>query len=516
MTTEPLSDPSTPDQASLSNIDNSFSVDHLENFRSGDSGSQNNVPPAINLFTMLRLGLFQMGLGIMSILTLGVLNRIMIDELKIVSWLAAGAIAMPQFVAPARLWFGQLSDAKPLFGLHRTGYVWIGTFLFALLSFVAVQVIWQVDISMVTGENGPTYAWIALLWMVFAFYGLAISFSSTPFAALLVDISDEEERSKVVSTVWSMLMIGIVIGAIFSSKILEQPELCGTAVLTYDPSQTARSANIEDLKQKVNLLFVIVPVIVIGLSLFATLGVEKKYSHYQFRSAVTGREDQITLKQALGVLTANRQTGIFFCFLLVMTIGLFLQEAVMEPYGAEVFGMCVADTTRLNAFWGMGTLLGIGGTGFLIVPRIGKLRTARLGCLLSAGCFVLIILSGFSKNVQFLQLALFMFGMAAGFTTSGALSLMLDLTAVETAGTFIGAWGLSQALARGAATFSGGLFLSLGRFIFPNALGAYALVFGLQAIFMLVAVKLLRRVNVQEFQDNSKTAIAAVLANEMD
>jgi BCD family chlorophyll transporter-like MFS transporter len=31
---------------------------------------------------MFRLGLFQMGLGIMSLLTLEVLNRIMIDELK--------------------------------------------------------------------------------------------------------------------------------------------------------------------------------------------------------------------------------------------------------------------------------------------------------------------------------------------------------------------------------------------------------------------------------------------------
>ena len=37
--------------------------------------------PKLGLFTMFRLGLFQMGLGVMSLLTLGVLNRIM-DELK--------------------------------------------------------------------------------------------------------------------------------------------------------------------------------------------------------------------------------------------------------------------------------------------------------------------------------------------------------------------------------------------------------------------------------------------------
>ena len=50
----------------------------------------------IKLLTMFRLGLFQMGLGIMSLLTLGVLNRIMIDELKVLPFLAAGAIAPNQ------------------------------------------------------------------------------------------------------------------------------------------------------------------------------------------------------------------------------------------------------------------------------------------------------------------------------------------------------------------------------------------------------------------------------------
>lgn len=44
--------------------------------------------PKLGLFTMFRLGLFQMGLGIMSLLTLGVLNRIMIDELKVLPFLA--------------------------------------------------------------------------------------------------------------------------------------------------------------------------------------------------------------------------------------------------------------------------------------------------------------------------------------------------------------------------------------------------------------------------------------------
>lgn len=56
----------------------------------------------LGLPTMVRLGLFQMGLGIMSLLTLGVLNRVMIKELALPATIVAATIAMNQFVAPSR------------------------------------------------------------------------------------------------------------------------------------------------------------------------------------------------------------------------------------------------------------------------------------------------------------------------------------------------------------------------------------------------------------------------------
>lgn len=456
----------------------------------------------INLLTMFRLGLFQMGLGIMSLLTLGVLNRVMIDELAVPALVTAGAIAMHQFMAPARVWFGQMSDSKPFLGHHRTGYVWVGAALFAIASFLAVQVMWQLGSSLQTqGWTGQTYGWVGLLALVFAIYGLALSSSSTPFAALLVDVSDESNRSKLVGIVWSMLMIGIVIGAIIIGVALKP--------LTLD-------APIETVRASINRLFIIIPAAVFGLALLATVGVEKKYSCYASRSSLVDREDSITLGRALKVLTANRQTGLFFTFLLVMTISLFMQEPVLEPYGAQVFQMQISETTRLNAFWGLGTLLGISSTGFLVVPRLGKHKTTRWGCFLVASSMILIILSGFSQNAKLLQGTLFLFGLASGVTTTGAISLMLDLTAAETAGTFIGAWGLSQAMARALATVTGGAVLDLGKALFTNLVFAYSLVFALQAIGMLLAVWFLSRVNVQEFRSNAKQAIAAVLEGELD
>jgi BCD family chlorophyll transporter-like MFS transporter len=100
---------------------------------------------------------------------------------------------------------------------------------------------------------------------------------------------------------------------------------------------------------------------------------------------------------------------------------------------------------------------------------------------------------------------------------------MLDLTVAETAGTFIGAWGLAQAIARGSATVLGGGLLDLGKTMMQSVNGetaaslpAYALVFVIQAVGMMIAVVLLSRVDIQEFQMNAKAAIATALEGDME
>jgi len=106
---------------------------------------------------MFRLGLFQMGVYP----HLWRAQPVMIDELKVPALIAAGTLAM--FVAPARVWFGQMSDSKPLFGYHRSGYVWTGAVLF-VISFLAV--LWQLGFSLQSGWT-QTLWWAALLAMVF-------------------------------------------------------------------------------------------------------------------------------------------------------------------------------------------------------------------------------------------------------------------------------------------------------------------------------------------------------------
>ncbi|MGG6241921.1 BCD family MFS transporter [Nodosilinea sp. AN01ver1] len=477
------------------------------------SGSSATAKPNLSILTMLRLGVFNMGLGIMSLLTLGVLNRVMIEELRVPALVAAGAIAVHQFMAPARVWFGQMSDSRPIFGYHRSGYIWLGIGTVAVTAFCALQVVWQIgDRIAETGWGPAVYPWVGLLGLLFALYGLALSATSTPFTALLVDVSDEDSRSRLVGIGWAMLMVGIITGVIITSIVLKPIEL---------------DAPIEQVQSLVNRLFVIAPAVVCVLAFLSTAGIEKKYSRLKSRSSLRDREDSLTLGRALKILTASRQTGLFFTFLLVLSLSLFMQDAVLEPYGGEVFGMTIAETTQLNAAFGMGTLLGIITTGWLVVPRIGKKRTVVAGCGWAALCLMGITLSGLTGNPTVLLTAVFCFGIASGILTLGAIVLMLDLTVAETAGTFIGAWGLAQAIARGSATVLGGGVLDLGRAILrafgstgdvgqPQAFLAYGLVFTLQAVGMMVAILLLSRVDIQEFQANARAAITAALESDMD
>ena len=461
--------------------------------------------PRVNILTMFRLGLFQMGLSMMSILTLGVLNRVMIQEIAIPATIGSLVLAIPYFIAPTRILFGQISDNKPLLGYHRTAYVWVGAGIFAIAAFLAVQIMWQLNGANIGDTwvwTTQTIGWTGVLGLVFAIYGLAICASGTAFAALLVDISEEDNRSQVVGIVWSMLMVGIIIGAIISSTILKE---------------LTANAPIETLQAAINRLFVIVQSIVFSLAIIATVGVEKKYSRFFNRVNPGNREDSITLKGAWKILTASPQTGLFFTFLLVMTISLFMQDPILEPYAGQVFKMSLAESTKLNVFYGTGILISYGITGFFIVPRLGKRRTIKLGCILVAFAALLIACSGFSANPSILKSTLVLFGLATGFVTTAAVTLMLDLTIAEAAGTFIGAWGLAQSMSRGIATVTGGAILDIGRKLLPdNLVLAYGMVFGLEAVGMLISIWFLNRVNVTEFKTNTKQVLASVLESDLD
>ena len=463
---------------------------------------------SLGLVNTLRLGLFQGCLGCLAVIFAGLLNRIMLSELQFPGLLVGGALAFEQFVAPSRVLFGQISDAHPWAGRHRIPYIWLGTALFCGLAVLSIPLIFHVGRLLEAASQPELALGIAGLCGLFALYGLAISLATTPYLALVIDRTSEAERPRAVGLIWCLLTVGIVIGAIAIAISLRK--LDGIT----DPS----------LLEPVLLGFMArVAVVVLVLTVVATLGLEPRWDAAAARgSGSKRREDAITLAQSWTLITSSRQVLVFFSFLVLFTLGLFLQDPILESYGADVFGMPIAATASLNAVWGIGTLTGLLLAGFWIVPRLGKLATARLGCQLILASLVLLGLAGLVGRVSVLQAVMALFGLAAGIGTNSALVLMLDLTLPEAAGTFVGVWGLAQALSRALGKVVGGGLFDLGRTLQPilhlgdSAYPPYALVFVVEAAVALAALLLLSRLNLHQFREDTGRSLSKVLALELE
>ncbi|MEA5392777.1 BCD family MFS transporter [Cyanobium gracile UHCC 0139] len=457
--------------------------------------------PGLTLPATVRLGLFQGCLGCLAVIFSGLLNRIMLSELGFPGLLVGGALAFEQFVAPSRVLFGQISDAHPLASRHRVPYVWIGTAAFCLLAVLSVPLIFQVGRLLEEGSQPGLAFGIAALCGLFALYGLAISLATTPYLALVIDRTSEQERPRAVSIIWCMLTVGIVIGAVSIGVSLRS--LDGVS----DPAV---------LEATLSRFMASVAGAVMLLTVVATWGMESPLRE-RSDGTVVPREDAIGLRQSWTLITSSRQVLIFFSFLILFTLALFLQDPVLESYGAQVFGMPIAATAQLNAFWGVGTLVGLLVAGLWVVPRLGKMATARLGCQLIALSLLLLLLAGLTARIPFLQAVMVLFGLAAGIGTNSALCLMLDLTLPQAAGTFVGVWGLAQALSRAIGKLLGGGLYDIGRSLplGDGPYGPFALVLGVELLVALAALLLLGYVNVRQFREDTSRSLSQVLEMEL-
>jgi BCD family chlorophyll transporter-like MFS transporter len=463
----------------------------------------------LGLASTLRLGLFQGCLGCLAVIFAGLLNRVMLSELHFPGLLVGGALAFEQFVAPTRVVFGQISDAHPWMGRHRVPYIWLGTALFCGLAVLSIPLIFHVGHLLAGGSTTAFVFGAAALCGLFALYGVAISLATTPYLALVIDRTSEVERPRAVGLIWCLLTVGIVVGAIAIGISLKN--LDGVS----DPA----------VLQPVLLGFMVkVALVVLVLTVVATVGMETPIPRLPQPAQLSPqqqRQDAFTLRQAWTLITSSRQVLIFFAFLVLFTLALFLQDPILESYGAQVFGMSIASTATLNAIWGMGTLVGLLTAGVWVVPALGKLATARLGCQLILASLLLLVLVGLCGRVPALQLVMALFGLAAGIATNSALVLMLDLTLPEAAGTFVGVWGLAQALSRAMGKVFGGALLDVGQGLQQamawgdSAYPPFALVLLVECGIAVAALFALSRVNVHQFREDTGRSLSKVLALEL-
>ncbi|MEL6518238.1 MAG: PucC family protein, partial [Pseudomonadota bacterium] len=134
---------------------------------------------------LLRLALFQVSVGMATVMLLGTLNRVMIVELSVPAMVVAVMIALPVLIAPFRALLGFRSDThRSAIGWKRVPFLWFGS-------------LWQMGglavmpfaLLVLSGDQtlGPPWAGEVLAALAFLMTGLGMHMTQTAGLALAAD-----------------------------------------------------------------------------------------------------------------------------------------------------------------------------------------------------------------------------------------------------------------------------------------------------------------------------------------
>jgi BCD family chlorophyll transporter-like MFS transporter len=110
------------------------------------------------------------------------------------------------------------------------------------------------------------------------------------------------------------------------------------------------------------------------------------------------------------------------------------------------------------------------------------------------------VASGITRSLGIFYAGIMLLGFGTGIATVANLSLMYNLTVREEVGLYIGAWGFSNGLSRLTGLLMAGIVADLATQFTGDLLSGYLLVFGLEALMLLVAAIMLQRIDVSAFQ----------------
>lgn len=420
--------------------------------------------PAFSLRRTLKLGSFHIGSAFSDILIAGVWNRILITELAINATPVAFLAALRYLIAPLIIWIGHRSDTQPLLGRRRLSYIYLGR----LLIWLSLPLLPLVVLELAR-DSGSPLGWVLAL-AIFLLYGLGTLISGSPFLALVRESAPPAKQGLAVVIVQTVLLSGFAI----------VPIVYAIAMPDYSPAAFWR----------------LVGVAMVGAAitwLFSVWGEERAKPSVTEESTT---ELPATFGETVRRMLREANTRDFFWLLSAGSVAMFAQDAILEPFGGDLFGLSVGDTTRFNAYYGVGVLLAMI-VGSVLTRRWLPQNFTGLtagGLVAIAATLGLLAAAALGRVESLLVPGLFLFGIASGIYTVGGLSLMIAMTDERHAGAYLGLWSMAQLVFRGIGIALGGLVLDVVRTLTGSPGWGYASVFLMEIIAALVALAFLARV----------------------
>jgi MFS transporter, BCD family, chlorophyll transporter len=433
---------------------------------------------------LLRLSLFQVSVGLCTALMIGTLNRVLIVELGVASWIVALMVALPILASPFRAMMGYRSDThRSVLGWRRVPYIWSGS----LLQFGGLAIMPFALILLSQGQDGAKLLGQCASAAAFLMVGIGLQITQTAGLALATDLAPEQKRPRVVALMYVMLLVGMLVSGVVFSALLAN--FSNTRLV-----QVVQGA----------------AVITVILNLVASWKQEPRRRR-QASEVNTNGSFSLSWQRLISQPQARR-------YLIAVGLGsaaFAMQDIILEPYGAEILGLTVSGTTLLTAILAGGAVCAYLIAAHFLNRGANPHRIAAAGLLVGLPAFSLVIFAEpFGSSVMF-RIGSFLIGMGAGLFSVATLAaaMRMDLHAQPRQtnnsdhlaksqeqnfnGLALGAWGAAQATCTGLAiALGGGLRDFVGSLASNGALGSvlaipatgYSFVYHLEIMMLLIAL----------------------------
>jgi BCD family chlorophyll transporter-like MFS transporter len=378
---------------------------------------------------LLRLSLFQVSVGMATVLLIGTLNRVMIVELNVAAWLVAAMVSLPLVFAPFRALIGFRSDTHlSALGWRRVPYIWIGT----MLQFGGLAIM-PFALLVLSGDgHGPIWVGHVGAALAFLLVGAGMQTVQTTGLALATDLAPVQARPRVVALMFVMLLLGMVVSGLLFGVLL---------------------ANFNQIKliqviQGAGLLTMVLNIIALW----------KQEPRDPTRAAMRKAADapQPTFSASWKIFKQQHQATRFLAAVGLGTAAFNMQDIILEPYGGQILHLKVGDTTALTALLAGGALAACALSARTLQKGGDPYRLAALGILSGVIGFAAVIFAAPLESALIFRIGTFCIGFGGGFFAVGTLSAAMDLESRDRTGLALGAWGAAQATAAGIAIAMGG------------------------------------------------------------
>ena len=444
------------------------------------------------LAQLLRLSLFQISVGMATVLLLGTLNRVMIVELGVPATIVALMVAIPVLIAPFRAALGFKSDNyRSAIGWKRIPFIWFGSLWqmggLAIMPFALI---------VLSGEQtiGPMWAGEVLAGLAFLMTGIGLHMTQTAGLALASDRAPKDKRPRVVALLYVMFLVGMGLSALVIGYLLRDFSnlrlirvVQGAALLGFIINLIAmwRQESVNPMSKQ-----------------------ERAAPYPLFKEA---------WRDFISVSNNARLVLVVF----IGTLAFNMQDVLLEPYGGQVLKLNVSETTLLTVAWAAGALMGLGIAAQRLNKGIDPSNLMNFGVLVGFVAFTCVIFASPILSVVLFFLGTFLIGLGAGlFSVSTLIAAMnLPLSGKSGRGLALGAWGAAQATGAGLAIAIGGATRDIvNAFALNDSLGAslnneatgylfvYHIELALLVVTLVILSPLIKSARNKEIKSNQKSA----------